>query len=145
MKRIRILLADDHLPVRAQVFARLVREPDFEIVAVADNSGQAVEWALKTKPEIVVIDPVMRAGLGIQAICSIAAKLSNTAVIVLTACLDTAQRMELEKAGVRRILNKGIASCEFVEILREIGTRAAEELTIEHGAISRGKPVVVNF
>ena len=123
MKSIRILLADDHPGVRAQIRTRLGHEPVFEVVGEAENSAQAVECALALRPNVVLIDPMMRDGLGIDATRQIAAHLPETAVVVLTAFADTAQRIELRKAGTRAILNKGIESQRLVETLRELGKR----------------------
>ncbi len=121
METIRILLADDHASVRAQIRARLGHEPRFEIVGEAQDSAEAVECALMLKPRIVLIDPMMRDGLGLEATRQIAARLPGTAVVVLTAFTDTAQRIELRKAGTRYILNKGIESQRLVDILHEMG------------------------
>jgi len=121
MKSIRILLADDHSSVRAQIRARLGHEPAFEIVGEAENSAQAVECALTLKPQVVLIDPMMRDGLGLDATRQIAARLPQTAIVVLTAFADTAQRIELRKAGTRHILDKGIESQHLLRILRELG------------------------
>ncbi len=121
MKPIRILLADDHPSVRAQIRARLSHESCFEIVGEAENSTQTVECAMTLKPHLVLIDPMMRDGLGIEATRQITTRLPQTAIVVLTAFADTAQRIELRKAGVRDILNKGIESQRLVETLRELG------------------------
>jgi DNA-binding NarL/FixJ family response regulator len=123
MARIQILLADDHPRVRAQIHARLSHEPDLEIVAEAENSAEAVERSVSTRPNIVIIDPMMRDGLGLDATRQITSRLPETAVVVLTAFADTAQRIELRKAGTRYILNKGIESFRLVEILHELGNR----------------------
>lgn len=126
MSQIRILLADDHAGVRAQIRARLSHEASFVIIGEADNSTLAVECALAAKPHVVLIDPMMRDGLGLEATRQIAARLPKTAVIVLTAFADTAQRIELRKAGTRYILNKGIESQHLVEILKEMGKSESE-------------------
>lgn len=121
MPTITILLADDHPRVRAQVRARLSHEPGFVIIGEAENSGQAVECALVARPQVVLIDPMMRDGLGLEATRQIASRLPDTAVVVLTAFADTATRIELRKAGTRYILDKGIESRRLVAILQEIG------------------------
>jgi DNA-binding NarL/FixJ family response regulator len=118
---IRILLADDHENVRAQVRLRLSREIDIEIVAEAITSAQATDRALALKPAVLLIDPMMRDGLGLQAVCKVATGAPETAIVVLTAFADTALQMELRKLGVRRIANKGIESARLVATLREIG------------------------
>jgi DNA-binding NarL/FixJ family response regulator len=130
MAPIRILLADDHPRVRAQIRARLSHEPNFVIIGEAENSTQAIECALTGKPRVVLIDPMMRDGLGLEATRQIAARLPGTAVVVLTAFADTAQRIELRKAGTRHILNKGIESQRLVDLLRELGKSDAENQTV---------------
>lgn len=120
---IRILLADDHMKVRAQIRARLSHEPGFVIIGEAENSAQAVECALAARPDIVLIDPMMQDGLGLEATRQIASRLPETAVVVLTAFADTAQCIELRKAGTRQILNKGIESQRLVQALSDPGIR----------------------
>jgi two-component system nitrate/nitrite response regulator NarL len=122
MPLIRILIADDHASVRTQISARLQREPQFDIVGVAENSQQTVERALETKPQIVLMDPMMHDGRGIETIREICSRLPATCVIALTAVADTLETMELRKAGARKILNKGIESQALVTILRDAGS-----------------------
>lgn len=121
MDCIRILLADDHAGVRTLVRDRLMRESCLQIVGEAENSAQALAKALALKPDIVLIDPMMRDGLGIEVTRQITTCLPRTAVIVLTAFADTAQAIELRKAGTRYILNKGIESRYLVDVLTEMG------------------------
>src|SRR5581483_10485125 len=115
MEHIPIVIADDHPQVRAQVLARLNREADFDVVALADNSTSAVASAIATHPKVVLIDPMMRDGMGLDAIRRLHAALPNTAIVVLSAFTDTAQKIELGKMGVRFILNKGIESNKLID------------------------------
>jgi DNA-binding NarL/FixJ family response regulator len=117
MERIPILIADEHVQVRTQVLARLNREAAFNIVALADDSASAVRCAHETHPRIVLIDPMMTDGLGLDAIRRLRADLPDTVIVVLAAFTDTAQKIELDKLGVRFILNKGIESHNLVEVL----------------------------
>lgn len=118
MERIPIVIADEHLQVREQVSARIKRENSFDIVGLADNSSAAVLRANETHPRLVLIDPMMSDGLGLEAIRRLRTVLPNTEIIVLSAFTDTAQKIELGKMGVRFILNKGIESYKLVEVLR---------------------------
>jgi DNA-binding NarL/FixJ family response regulator len=52
----RILIVDDHALFRAGVAGILEREPDFEVVGEADDSRSAVDRALETSPDIVLMD-----------------------------------------------------------------------------------------
>lgn len=119
MERIAILIADEHLQVRAQIRARLEREAEFSIVALADSSVSAIGAANETHPRIVLIDPMMRDGLGLDAIRRLRADLPESRVVVLTAVTDTSQKIELHKLGVRFILSKGIESDKLVDVLHQ--------------------------
>jgi DNA-binding NarL/FixJ family response regulator len=117
MESIPILVADEHLQVRSQIVARLTREADFNIVGVANDSSSAVRMANDTHPRIVLIDPMMRDGMGLDAIRHMRTELPDTVIVVLAAFTDTAQKIELGKLGVHYILNKGIESYKLVRVL----------------------------
>jgi DNA-binding NarL/FixJ family response regulator len=119
MEKIRLLLADDHRVVRTQMLNRLRRETDLEIVGEAANSMQAIKHALSKQPQVVLIDPMMKDGKGIIAIQQIRSRLPKTAIVVLTAFVDTILNIELRKMGVREILTKGIPSADLIQVLRD--------------------------
>lgn len=119
MERIPILIADEHLQVRTQVLARLTRETDLQIVGLADTSASVIHCANETHPRIVLMDPMMRDGLGLDTIRRLRTELPDTEIVILTAFTDTAQKIELERLGVRFILNKGIESYKLVELLHQ--------------------------
>jgi len=58
-KKIRVLLADDHVLVRRGFLMILNTEPDMEVVGEAANGREAVELAIKLRPEVVVMDVAM--------------------------------------------------------------------------------------
>jgi NarL family two-component system response regulator LiaR len=120
-ERIPILLADEHTNVRARIYERLMREPTLDVVALAETSREAVDAALACHPAVVLIDPIMRDGLGLDAIRQIFELLPTTAIVVLSAAVDTAQLIELRKLGVKNILNKGIESQKLIQVLSYVG------------------------
>ena len=119
MEAIQIVLADDHTNVRELVGTRLRREVDMQIVAEAGNSAQSVECTLAQSPHLLLIDPMMQDGLGLDAVSEIAHRRPETVIVVLTAFTDTAMQMALHKLGVKHILAKGIESHRLVATLRE--------------------------
>lgn len=123
MESIAVLIADDHTKLRDLIHERLEREPDLQVVAVAGNSMQAVELALANHPRIVLIDPMMLDGLGLDAVRQIRSHLPEAIVVILTAFADTAQKMEWRRSGVEYILDKGIASADLIGILRRAGSK----------------------
>jgi len=119
MKAIHIVLADDHTNVRDLVSTRLRREGDIQVVAEAGNSAQSVEYTLAKSPHLLLIDPMMHDGAGLDAVREIAYRRPDTVIVVLTAFSDTAMQMALRKIGVKHILAKGIESSRLIAILRE--------------------------
>lgn len=115
----RIVLADDHAEVQKQLEARLRRESDFEVVGLAVNSIQTLQEANVKHPDLLLIDPIMRDGLGIatlKQICSV----SNVKVIVLTAFVDTELEMKLNQMNIKKIFVKGILFSQLLLELRAI-------------------------
>ena len=116
--RIRILLADDHAQVREQLTARLNREPDLELVDVAADSLQALQMAQLHQPDLLVIDPMMRDGLGVATLRQLHAILPKMIMVVLTAVVDTTLKIRLKEMGMEHILSKGIPTSELLAELR---------------------------
>jgi DNA-binding NarL/FixJ family response regulator len=83
MKKIRILLADDHPVVRAGVRAFLEDEPDMLIVGEAPNACQAVALAQELQPDVAVVDISMPGG-GLDATRQIRSACPGTQVLILT-------------------------------------------------------------
>lgn len=115
---IRILLADDHLQVREQLAARLLREPGLELTAVAQNSRAAYALTLANRPQVLLIDPMMRDGRGLSTLRQLVDELPDLAIVVLTAFTDTTLNMQLRMLGVRHILVKGISTPDLLAELR---------------------------
>ncbi|MDH5507022.1 MAG: response regulator transcription factor [Anaerolineae bacterium] len=117
---IKILIVDDHPKVLSQIETRLAHEGDFKVVGKAADAKQAVDCALACQPEIILIDPVMDDGMGLEAIKHIMTTLPSVVIVVLTAFVDTALQMELGKIGVQQILEKGVDSQELIDALRKV-------------------------
>jgi DNA-binding NarL/FixJ family response regulator len=116
--QIRLLLADDHQQVRDQLAARLRREPDFDLVGVASNSRAAMQLTLAAQPDVLLIDPMMRDGMGLATLRRLVAEIPDLAVVVLTAIIDTTLELQLQSLGVRNSLAKGVSTLELLAKLR---------------------------
>ena len=84
MKKISILVADDHMIVRIGLVALLSSEPDLRVVAEADDGKDAIAKTLKHRPDIVVMDLMMPGMDGVAATTEIKAKCPTSKVILLT-------------------------------------------------------------
>ena len=64
---IRVILADDHHLVRQGIRSLLEKSTDIEIVGEAENGDDAIALAIKTNPDVIVMDINMPRLNGIQA------------------------------------------------------------------------------
>jgi DNA-binding NarL/FixJ family response regulator len=128
--KIRILLADDHPQVREQLAARLRRESDFDVVGVTANSVQTLQEAQVKLPDLLLMDPIMRDGLGLATLRQVRANLPNLVVVVLTAFIDTTLNIHLREMGIKHILAKGVLSSQLLSELRAAISTSTHSLDI---------------
>lgn len=100
----RVLIADDHPPTRAGVRAAL--QGHFEICAETATAGEAIEAALRTSPDICLLDVHMPGG-GIAAAAEITAALPSAAIVMLTISQHDDDLFDALKAGATGYLLKG--------------------------------------
>ncbi len=95
----RILIADDHGIVRGGMKLLIDRQPDMEVVAEAGDGVEAFEEALRTKPDLCVLDVSMPRMTGLQAARQIRAHLPETQVLALSMHDDERYVFDALKAG----------------------------------------------
>jgi two-component system, NarL family, response regulator NreC len=120
MKRIRILLADDHAVVRQGFKMILGAQSDMEIVGEAGNGREAVELADQLKPDVVVMDVAMPELNGIEATRRIAGSAPHTRVIALSMHKDSVYVREVLRAGARGYLLKDSGAGDLVSAVRAV-------------------------
>ena len=94
----RVLIADDHIVWRRGL--RDVLEPEFEVVAEASEGNEAVEKALASRPDVVVMDISMPGMDGIAAARQIKESLPQTGVVMISATDQDRHIYESIQAGV---------------------------------------------
>ena len=120
MKRIRILLADDHAVVRQGFKMILNAQPDMEIVGEAANGREAVELAEQLKPDVVVMDVAMPELNGIEATRRVVGSFPHTRVIALSMHKDSVYVREVLRAGARGYLLKDSGAGDLVSAVRAV-------------------------
>jgi len=120
MKRIRILLADDHAVVRRGFQMILAEQPDMEVVGEAGNGREALELAAKLKPDVVVMDVAMPELNGIEATRRMADHAPHARVLALSMHKDSVYVREILRAGARGYLLKDSAPADLVSAVRAI-------------------------
>jgi DNA-binding NarL/FixJ family response regulator len=119
MRRITVLLADDHIVVRQGLRALLVAEEDIDIVGEADNGRQAIQLVKKLLPEVVVMDIAMPVLNGLEATRQITRAVPNTKVLILSSYCDDEYVQQLTEAGAAGYLVKQTAANDLLKAIRE--------------------------
>src|SRR5262249_936909 len=83
-KKIRILLADDHIVVRRGLRLLLESQADFAVVAEASDGREAVERNEAMNPDVIVLDIAMPNLSGIEAAQRIVSSSPHAAVVILS-------------------------------------------------------------
>jgi DNA-binding NarL/FixJ family response regulator len=117
---IRVVLADDHAVVRAGLKAVLNSAKDIEVVAEARNGVEAVSYADRFKPDVLVMDLSMPELDGTAATKQIVEKGLSTKVLVLTMHAEEDYLVPLMEAGAAGYLVKSAADRELVDAVRAI-------------------------
>jgi two-component system, NarL family, response regulator NreC len=120
MKKIRILLADDHTVVRKGLRLLLENEPGFEVVADAATGREAVSLAEQYEPDVVVMDIAMPILNGIEAARQIGGRLHRSAIVFLSMHSDESYVLRALKAGARAYLLKDSAEQDLINAIRAV-------------------------
>ena len=125
----RLLVADDHGIMRSGLRLLLDRQPDMEVVAEAADGIQAVELALRERPDICILDVAMPRMTGLQATVEIRAQAPEISVLVLSMHDDERYLYEALQAGAAGYVLKREADTVLVDAVR---------------AVARGEPFMTN-
>ena len=120
MKRITVLLADDHTIVREGIRRILELEDDFEVVGEAENGRQAVDLVKKLRPAVVVMDIAMPLLNGLEATREILEVFPSTRILILTAHNDDEYVKNATESGAVGFLLKQACTEVLSEGIREI-------------------------
>jgi DNA-binding NarL/FixJ family response regulator len=120
MKRISVILAEDHTVVREGLRTLLEAEGDITVVGEAETGRQAVQLAQKLRPAIVVMDIAMPLLNGLEATRQIVAASPSTKVIILSAHSDDAYIEQVTSVGAVGYLIKQTSANALAKAIREV-------------------------
>jgi DNA-binding NarL/FixJ family response regulator len=118
MEKIKILMADDHPVVRAGIRGMLETQPEFQVIAEAENGREAFEQIGKLKPDVVLMDLRMPEMDGVEAIGKIKEKYPNINILVLTTYDTDADIVRAVEAGATGYLLKDAPRDELFRAVR---------------------------
>ena len=150
---IKVLIADDQALVRAGFRMILETDPDVRVVAEADDGAGAVEAALRTRPDIALMDIRMPGMDGLEATRRIMAAPSPPRVLILTTFDLDEYVFDALAAGASGFLLKDVAPEQLLAGIRIIAqgdsllspsvTRRLIESFVRDGRQSREPPPVL--
>lgn len=114
---LRVLIADDHPPTRAEIRRSLSGDDGFEICAEAANAAEAVSAALRELPQICLLD-IRMPGNGLAAVWELSARLPSTKIVMLTVSDEDADLMAALSAGAHGYLLKTMNLARLPDALR---------------------------
>ena len=120
MKKIRVLLAEDHTIVRQGLSALLRSESDMEVAGEASDGLEAVEMAKKLIPDVVLMDIAMRNLNGLEATRKIKKLFPRMKVLVLTMYENEEWIFQTLRAGASGYLIKDSAMTDLTSAIRAI-------------------------
>lgn len=120
MRKIRILLADDHQLMRSGIRLMLEREADLSVVGEASDGREAVALAKTLRPDVVVMDIGMSSLNGIEAAQQITGDHPGTSIVMLSMHSDESYVLRALKAGARGYLLKDSAEADLIKAVHAV-------------------------
>lgn len=120
MQKLRILIADDHTVVRMGLSAILDMQTDMTVVGQAKNGEEAVDAALRLKPDIVLMDLMMPVMNGTRATKKLHDALPDTHVVILTTYTTSDGIAAAIDAGAKGAVFKSDANDELLTAIRRV-------------------------
>jgi DNA-binding NarL/FixJ family response regulator len=120
MKRITVLLAEDHTIVREGFRKMLELEDDFQVVGEAQTGRQAVTLAKKLRPAVVLMDIAMPLLNGLEATRQLLKILPASKVLILSAHSDDAYVNDATDSGAVGFLLKQTSARDVCRAIREV-------------------------
>jgi DNA-binding NarL/FixJ family response regulator len=125
MKKVRVLIADDHTLFREGLRQLLEMERDIEVVGEADDGLTAISRAREVGPDVVLMDINMPVVDGVAAIAQLAEEMPDAGIIALTMHRQDQYVFEAMRAGARGYLLKDAKPTDLVFAIRMVARGAS--------------------
>jgi len=120
VKKIRVLLADDHAVVRRGFRMILDSQADLEVIGEVANGREAVASAAELQPDVIVMDVTMPELNGIEATRRIAEVAPRARVLALSMHKDAVYVREILRAGAKGYLLKDSEEGDLIAAVRSV-------------------------
>ena len=122
MKKIKLLVADDHKIFRQGIKKLLEEESDLQVVGEASDGRDAVKKATELKPDVILMDIAMANLNGLEATRHIKKQLPSAKVIMVTMHKNEEYVLQSFQAGASGFILKEGAVEELVSAIRSINS-----------------------
>ena len=119
-KTIRVLLADDHVLVRAGIRQLLEHSGDIQIVAEASDGEAAKPLIQEHRPDVAVLDIQMPKASGIEVTRWVRANVPGIGVLILTAYNDDPYVMAVLQAGANGYVLKTASTEDLIQAVHDV-------------------------
>jgi two-component system response regulator NreC len=120
MRKIRILLADDHKLMRSGLRVLLEQQADLTVVGEASDGREAVVLVGSQRPDVLVMDIGMPSLNGIEAAGQITQSHPETAIVMLSMHSDESYVLRALKAGAKGYLLKDSAEADLIRAVHSV-------------------------
>ena len=120
MRKLRLLLGDDHPLVRHGLRKVLEEQPAWEVVAEVGDGREAVREAIAHKPDVAILDVAMPLLNGIDATQQIVRRAPETRILMLSMHADEAYVMRAVQAGATGYMVKDAAGKELLTAIESV-------------------------
>ena len=120
IRKIRVLVADDHTMVRHGISALLALQKDIEVVGEAVNGQDAFEKVMQLLPNVALMDILMPTMSGLEATKLISKEIPQTKVLMLTQYDEEENMLVAKRAGAYGFIPKKAASSELITGIKSV-------------------------
>jgi DNA-binding NarL/FixJ family response regulator len=126
--KIRVMIVDDHEPVRGELVATLARSGAVEVVGATGCAEEAARWLSERHPQVVLLDVKRRDGDGLDVCRRLSGNGHSHAVVILTSYLSREEWCEAREAGATDYLFKQIDHKALLAKITEAARLASSSL-----------------
>ncbi len=119
-RALRVVIVDDHPAVCEGLNLCLAAQPDFEVCGTAQDLDDAITLVDRQKPDLAVIDVVLKSSSGIQLVKQLSTRLPPIRMLVWSMHESAVYAPRARRAGASGFLNKQQATSDVADALREI-------------------------
>jgi DNA-binding NarL/FixJ family response regulator len=121
LRRIKVLVVDDHAVVREGICALLSLQKDMEVIGEAVDGRDAIDKVQRLTPNVAVMDIIMPVMSGLEATKQITEECPETKVLILTQYDEEENMFVAKQVGAYGFIAKSAASTDLLTGIRTVG------------------------